>query len=99
MSTRLNQKDQALLKAVDEVLHYIWDPIGIADTPQSRDEYQGYTGHVFTMLHSGASESELSNHLQTISETRTGMGKSQDKSNQAAAALIAWRDFVNENYI
>ena len=98
MSTSLKPKDQALLKAIDEVLHYIWDPIGIADTPEARDEYQGYTGPVFTMLRAGASESELSNHLQTISDGRIGMGKSQNASDRAAAALVAWRDFVNEHY-
>ena len=26
----------------DEVLHYLWDPIGVAGTVMARDEYTGY---------------------------------------------------------
>jgi hypothetical protein len=35
-------KDQELMIAIDEVVHYLWDPIGIAWLPEARDEYKGY---------------------------------------------------------
>jgi hypothetical protein len=31
-----------LYKRVNEVLHYVWDPIGVAYSPAARDEYQRY---------------------------------------------------------
>ena len=31
-----------LHRRTDEVLHYIWDPIGVSGVPTARDEYSGY---------------------------------------------------------
>jgi hypothetical protein len=35
---------------VDELLHYIWDPIGIAASTGARDEYDSYVPTVVKML-------------------------------------------------
>ncbi len=40
MGQRLSPEDMAPYRAIDEVLHYIWDPIGISDAPEARDEEQ-----------------------------------------------------------
>lgn len=42
--------ETALLRAVDEVLYYVWDPIGINDDPTVRDEYYDYVPRVFEIL-------------------------------------------------
>jgi hypothetical protein len=36
-----------LYRRTDEVLHYIWDPIGVAGVPEARDEYDSYLPHAF----------------------------------------------------
>jgi hypothetical protein len=35
-----------LTKRVDEILYYIWDPIGVSDTPACRNEYSSYTATI-----------------------------------------------------
>ena len=94
MANRLSPEDQALTRAIGEVLHYVWDPIGIAGTPQARDEYDAYMGPVFTLLRSGASEADISDHLEVLARDRLGVPPLKERSDQAAEALIAWRDHV-----
>jgi hypothetical protein len=33
--------DRDLYRMVDEILHYVWDPIGVAGEARARDEYNG----------------------------------------------------------
>jgi hypothetical protein len=35
-------KDKELYRRIDEVVHYLWDPIGVSDVPEARDEYHSY---------------------------------------------------------
>lgn len=41
----MNDKQQLreLDKRIDEVLFYVWDPIGVSDIPEARGEYSSYT--------------------------------------------------------
>jgi hypothetical protein len=78
---------------VDEVLHYLWDPIGVAGAPETRDEYQGYVGPVLAMLQSGASESELSTYLSRVADEDMGLASERALADQAASALIKWQRF------
>ncbi|MCF7222585.1 hypothetical protein [Marilutibacter chinensis] len=88
-------EDQALYRAIDEVLHYIWDPIGISGTPSARDEYTSYLPPVFAMLHRGASKIELSTHLQRLSEEHMGVGRLPERGDAAALALAGWCDHLS----
>lgn len=96
MASRLSPQDQNLLSVVGEVLHYIWDPIGVSGVPQTRDEYDGYVGSVFTLLRSGAEASEISAHLQQIASVRMDLPDCQEESDTAASVLTAWRHFLSE---
>ena len=35
-----------------------WDPIGVSDTPEAADEYDGYIGGIYELLERGASEAK-----------------------------------------
>ncbi len=96
MASKLSPKDQELLRAVGEVLHYVWDPIGVAGAPQARDEYDGYVGPVFTLLRSGATAPEISAHLERIADERMGLPGRKERSDKAAAVLTEWRDHQAE---
>lgn len=37
------QKLRELERRIDEVLYYVWDPIGVSDTPAARGEHSSYT--------------------------------------------------------
>src|SRR5437867_11803711 len=51
---------------IAEILLHDWDPIGVADEPQARDEYDSYIGGVYRLLASGASVAEIEAHLRDI---------------------------------
>jgi len=42
MGKMLPPKENELRQRTDEVLHYLWDPIGVAGAPGARDEYWSY---------------------------------------------------------
>ena len=93
---QLSEKDKALLKAVDEVLHYVWGPIQIASIPQARDEYQSYVPQVFSLLQADESVSGISAHLQAIAVDRMGLSSCKAKADDAATTLVEWRDLIHE---
>jgi len=96
MTSRLSVQDRELLRITSEVLHYLWDPIGVAGIPQARDEYEGYVGLVLTLLRSGSSATDISAHLEQIVANRMGLPSRKDRSDEAAAVLTGWRDYLAE---
>ena len=46
-----------------------WDPIGIADEPEARSEYDSYVSGVYRLLASGAPDRDIAQHLRDM-ETR-----------------------------
>ena len=96
MTSRLSLQDQELLRITSEVLHYLWDPIGVAGIPQARDEYDEYVGPVLTLLRSGGSDTDISAHLEQIVADRMGLRSCKDRSDGAAAVLAGWRDYLAE---
>jgi len=51
---------------IDRVLWEVWDPIGVNQFPNARDEYSGYVNGVFGLLTSGASDESIAEHLLRI---------------------------------
>ena len=72
----------------DEVLHYIWDPIGIAGQPGARDEYSSYGPEVMELLGAGASRDQVREHLNNISRRMLGLS---GRADFASGALVRWR--------
>lgn len=66
-----------ITRRIGEILHYVWDPIGVRGIPQARDEYDSYVSQVFSLLERGASESEMSQHLATITKERMGLATTE----------------------
>ena len=93
-------KDQRteFYRIADEVLHYVWDPIGVAGMPPARDEYQMYLPRVFALLESGATVEQLSAHLQSIAADRMGLTDTAHKAMEAAEVLVDWRDYFSESH-
>lgn len=83
--------DITLYRAVDEVLHYLWDPIGVANIPEARNEYYGYLPGVFALLMDGGDEDEIARHLGAISTERMGLSANADHDRTIARQLLAWK--------
>ena len=98
-TNRLSRTDEELLSRVDEVLHYLWDPIGVSGVPEARDEYTSYAGVVFSFLKKGAKEAEIVQYLQEIRVEHMGMGTFTDiRSNEMdiAEILVNWKEIMDE---
>jgi hypothetical protein len=91
MGRKLSPEDMALYRAVDEVLHYLWDPIGINSVPQARDEYHGYLPKVFGMLREGADESQIAAYLTTVTIERMGLSPRTNHDRDVARILLDWK--------
>ena len=99
MGSRLSPKDSALYQAVDEVMHYIWDPIGVRECPQARDEYHSYVPQVFRLLREGASREVIANYLNQVATETIGLtGKAKDHDLKVADILIDWKAALDEKF-
>lgn len=94
MGSKLTNTERKLYKAVDEVIHYIWDPIGVSDVPEARDEYYSYLPQVFSMLQADQSAKEIASHLKWIATDRMGLAEQPEHDLAAANLLLQWKEAV-----
>jgi hypothetical protein len=94
MARNFDFQQISLHQAVGEVLHYLWDPIGVTGVPQARDEYDGYVDHICGMLHQDIAESSLAGHLVHIADRHMGLFGTGDRAALAARRLLACRDVM-----
>lgn len=73
MGSRWTHEERALYSAIDDLLLREWDPIGIADVPEARDEYSSYVPQVFQLLRAGASATQVAAYLAEVEVDRMGL--------------------------
>jgi hypothetical protein len=75
---------------VDEIMHYIWDPIGVAGTPQARDEYDSYVPQVIKRLLADAKAEAIAEYLDSIESDAMGLTRlfGRRKETSRAAELL-----------
>jgi len=98
MGSKMNPPDLELYRAVDEVLHYLWDPIGVSAAPQARDEYHAYLPHVFSLLRSGADSHAIATYLGEVTANRMGLSANPQHDLKIAEILIDWKGALNEKF-
>lgn len=71
---------------IRSVLNADWDPIGVADIVDG--EYDGYIGHIYSLLAGNVSERTIAEHLFSIERERMGLqGTPMDRLLAIAAKL------------
>jgi len=101
MGTKPSPRDNELYQRVDEVLHYLWDPIGVSWEPNARDEYHHYLPHVFALLSNSADEKSLAAYFMSVATDRMGFSATEkgiDNCHRIAELLLTWRGLVWEKY-
>lgn len=93
-SRKHSKKDDELYQRVDEVLHYLWDPIGVSDAPAARDEYYSYLPHVFSLLQQGADRVKIANHLGNLTSVSMAMGINKKRDLEIADILLVWKETI-----
>jgi hypothetical protein len=85
-----------LERRCEEVLHYVWDPIGVSHEPGARDEYSGYVPHLCALLRDGATQDDVAAYLDSAVGAAMGLEPDAGRAADAAALLIKWRDWLGE---
>ncbi|CAA0103323.1 Uncharacterised protein [Halioglobus japonicus] len=88
--------DAELYRRVEEIVHYIWDPIGVAGCPHARDEYYSYMTAIFGRVQAGDLE-EIIVYLKWAASENMGLTFDKERASEAAEAMLAWKTFINES--
>jgi len=62
---------------VDEILYYVWDPIGVSGAPAARDEYDSYVPTIVEMLFDGADAGAIAERRTWIEANGTPLADLQ----------------------
>jgi hypothetical protein len=76
---------------VNEVLHYVWDPIGVAGNPHVRDEYDAYVPRVISLLEKNAPAEAIAYYLNEVAVESMGLQPNHQHSLTVAQCLLAWK--------
>jgi hypothetical protein len=76
-------------KEVRGILLADWDPIGIRDVPQARDEYDEYLPLIAKMIIKGTTVAELSSHLLEIERDAFGLKGDPERADRVAMRLLS----------
>ena len=99
MGQKLPPSEMELYRRTDEVLHYIWDPIGVSGVPEARDEYHSYLPRVFSMLASTTDGKEIVDYLISVERDMMGLSvtnKSKENILEVIDVLLNYRDWIKE---
>lgn len=94
MKEKLSAKEKELYRRTDEILHYLWDPIGVSDIPQARDEYHSYLPRVFARLVENAKDHEIAAYLVKVEEGSMGLTPNKEKALEIARTLIESKEWL-----
>lgn len=76
------------------MLHYRWDPIGVAGVPQARDEYESYVPQVFQLLKGTVDGKDVADYLNWVGTEHIGMGSNPSRDAEVVKALLRWRNHL-----
>jgi hypothetical protein len=96
MGSKLPPLDEELYRRTDEVLHYVWDPIGVSTAPEARDEYHSYLPQVFGLLKANADAERIASYLTEIATTHMGLEQDHGHDLEVAKLLLHWQRVINE---
>jgi hypothetical protein len=85
-----------LSKRVDEVLFYVWDPIGVSDQPCARGEYENYVAGVLQLLRDNDVASPIAEHLATIVRNSMGLPPDVSRCSKVAEVLLEHKMAVSQ---
>jgi hypothetical protein len=80
--------EDELGRRVDEVLYYVWDPIGVNHEPCARGEYENYVGGVLQTLNDNDEPGPISAHLAAIVKSSMELPPDIQNCNAVAELLL-----------
>ena len=96
MGSRLEKRELELYKRIDEILHYVWDPIGVCEIPSARDEYYSYLPKVFKLVLNNSKNHEISAYLGKVESDSMGLTPFLKKNLEVADILLETKEWIFE---
>jgi hypothetical protein len=88
--------DKELNKRVDEVLFYVWDPIGVQPEPCARSEYENYVPKIRQLVEENDTIGPISAHLAAIVSDKMGMTPNKKHCDEVAELLLEHKRAIKE---
>lgn len=85
---KMTQEQLKLYKAIDDILWFDWDPIGINKIGVG-EEYYSYLPQVYQLKVNGSSKMEIAKYLDEVVTERMGMESNMEFNIQIAEKIIA----------
>lgn len=95
MSSLISKKEKDLYTRIDEVIHYIWDPIGIAYEPGARDEYHSYLPTIYKLVTTNSSNVTIAEYLDKIQSENMGLPPGLTQNIKVSNILLEWAKFLD----
>lgn len=89
----MKQIKKKILIRINEVLHYIWDPLHVSGIPEARDEYDSYATEIFSLCLKRVDQNEITNYLTNITIQQMGLSPAPDHDDRVAGIICEWLDF------
>lgn len=83
----MKRKSTTLFDAIDTILWEDWDPIGINENKNIRDEYKGYVPFIVNLKLRDANIKKIANHLYQLEAVSMGMCGSMERCEYIAQKI------------
>ena len=97
MGHKYSEFEKELYQRVDEVVHYIWDPIGVSSFPGARDEYYSYLPKIYALVKS-SDIIALEKYMKWLAVEHMGLHDNQEAIQSAISIMIEWKSFLESKY-
>jgi len=84
----MENKQLLIFRSIDKILWNDWDPIGVNQISEVRDEYQTYVTGIYELKRKNASIEVLAERLIEIETYRMGLDGDIDKCRAVAQKII-----------
>ncbi|MDH5543944.1 MAG: hypothetical protein OEZ43_00030 [Gammaproteobacteria bacterium] len=96
MSDKMLPQDAELFRRVEEIVHYVWDPIGVRGIPEARDEYYSYMTAIYGRVKSGNIE-DIVEYLRWAESENMGLSFEKERAFDVANLMLRWKSYIDEN--
>lgn len=90
--------NKELSKRIDEVLFYVWDPIGVSNEPFARAEYKSYVPEVLRLVEGSEKIKPISDYLSKIVTENMGLSSNQKHCDECAELLLRHKRAIKDGY-
>ena len=80
---------RVLAKRVSQILHTVWDPLGVDSEPGAQMEYDDYVPEIVRLLVCDASADGIAARIEAIRREHMGLPGHEARDRQVAMMLIA----------